>query len=108
MDKLPSEIVQLILYYLDKDQSSLAHVNIACKSLYYASLHHLYQAPSFSTIQRFQTFVQNLDKKAAQCVRTIDLSLTAHRWDAAMDTHILLLSRKTKNVEHLNLCLCHL
>ncbi|KAG2220838.1 hypothetical protein INT45_010900 [Circinella minor] len=108
MDKLPSEILQIILYYLDKDQSSIAQVNIASKAFYYASLPHLYQAPSFSTIQRFQTFVQNLNKKAAKCIRTIDLSLTAHRWDAAMDTHILLLSRKAKNIEHLNLCLCHI
>ncbi|KAI9278332.1 hypothetical protein BDA99DRAFT_455086 [Phascolomyces articulosus] len=108
MDELPSEIIQLILHHLDGNQTSIANINSTCKSLYYASLQHLYQQPRFSTIQRFQSFIQNLNEKTAKCIRTIDLSLTAHRWEPVINTLILNLTNQAKNIERLNLCLCHL
>ncbi|KAI8147211.1 hypothetical protein BJV82DRAFT_598187 [Fennellomyces sp. T-0311] len=106
MNNLPGEIVQIILSYLD--QRTLAHINATSKTLHHASLHRLYESPTFNTISQFQLFVTNLNNKAADCLKVIDLSPTNHRWKPETNGLVDELVQKAKRIVDLNLCLCQI
>ncbi|KAI9315135.1 hypothetical protein BX666DRAFT_1861137 [Dichotomocladium elegans] len=106
MNKLPREILQLVIQNVGDDQKTIVSLNMTSRSLHHATLAALYIAPNFKTVDDLFKFVAHLSPKNASKVRKIDLNCLPHRWDLSLNQPLVDLSKKARFIEHLDLSLC--
>lgn len=110
MDKLPAEILHIVLHYLREEQRSLAALNRTCKRLHQLTIPYLYHEPRFVSLSQFQSFVDHVSAHNAEIVRIIDLCLVPYRWhpQTSIGPYMVRLTEKAKDIEELGLEYCAL
>jgi F-box-like len=101
---LPTEILQEIILQLN--QATLAKCTQVSSQFRALSIPVLYESPSLLTADRFRRFSRELSVDNAVYVHTLDLSMTARRWDSIKGQEIVELLLKCLYITHLDLDMC--
>ncbi|KAG2177609.1 hypothetical protein INT44_008121 [Umbelopsis vinacea] len=101
---LPTEILQDIISQLD--QATLANCTRVSSQFRALAIPVLYESPSLLTADRFRRFSKDLSADNAVYVHTLDLSMTARRWDSIKGQEIVELLLKCLYITHLDLDMC--
>ncbi|KAI8092234.1 uncharacterized protein B0P05DRAFT_525369 [Gilbertella persicaria] len=103
------ETLAHIFFYLKQDQKTLCQLSLTCNKFRQLSLPLLFKHPHFTSLDQLSSFAGFLTEINGALVRSIDLHMVPHRWDATQLTQILYqITPKTPHLELLDLGLCTL
>ncbi|KAI9593426.1 hypothetical protein BDF19DRAFT_448713 [Syncephalis fuscata] len=84
---LPLELLSYVAAY--SEQTTLSQLIYASRAFRDAALPWLYYTPEFTSVEQLRQFQRRVPASRGRWIRSIDLSLIAHRWQQLSDKELL-------------------